>query len=145
MCRPSSRGSSLQRDFAHRPSPLTLSLYAFTACEVGFPGSKCIDLEDRTIPTHTDSPWQSGGARKELGVLREWITFSICRGPRAEAPCVKSRVVESGCRWRSTFMLGLPAYDLRSRHAVHGSWIALAGPAPLRRRRDVLRCYRTLQ
>ena len=85
MCRPSSRGSSLQRDFAHRPSPLTLSLYAFTACEVGFPGSKCIDLEDRTIPTHTDSPWQSGGARKELGVLREWITISICRARRHTA------------------------------------------------------------
>ena len=34
------------------------------------------------IPTHTDSPRQSGGARKELGVLREWITFSICRAQR---------------------------------------------------------------
>ena len=36
----------------------------------------------RAIPTHTDSPRQSGGARKELGVLREWITFSICRPRR---------------------------------------------------------------
>ena len=36
----------------------------------------------RANPTHTDSPRQSGGARKELGVLREWITFSICRPRR---------------------------------------------------------------
>ena len=36
----------------------------------------------RASPTHTDSPRQSGGARKELGVLREWITFSICRAQR---------------------------------------------------------------
>ena len=36
----------------------------------------------RAILTHTDSPRQSGGARKELNVLREWITFSICRAQR---------------------------------------------------------------
>ena len=44
-----------------------------------------------TLPTHTDSPRQSGGARKELGVLCEWITISICRARRHL--CVKRRVV----------------------------------------------------
>ena len=83
----------------------------------------------RAIPTHTDSPRQSGGARKELGVLREWITFSICR--RAEAPCVKRRVVESA----DAVHFHVGTTRIRSRPAVHGSWTALAGPAPLRRRR----------
>ena len=32
-------------------------------------------------------------------------------------------------------MLGLPAYDRAMRCMQHGSWTALAGPAPLRRRR----------
>ena len=50
---------------------------------------------------------------------------------RAEAPCVKRRVVESA----DAVHFHVGTTRIRSRHAVHGSWTALAGPAPLRRRR----------
>ena len=49
----------------------------------------------------------------------------------AEAPCVKRRVVESA----DAVHFHVGTTRIRSRHAVHGSWTALAGPAPLRRRR----------
>ena len=50
---------------------------------------------------------------------------------RAEAPCVKRRVVES----TDAVHFHVGTTRIRSRHVVHGSWTALAGPAPLRRRR----------
>jgi len=42
-----------------------------------------ISVQFRHPPTHRGSLAEAGGgARKELGVLREWITFSICRPRR---------------------------------------------------------------
>ena len=84
----------------------------------------------RAIPTHTDSPRQSGGARKELGVLREWRSRSRYVARRGTSGA-KRRVVESA----DAVHFHVGTTRIRSRHAVHGSWTALAGPAALRRRR----------
>ena len=119
--RPGSAGAASEAVFAHRASPLSLSRGFYT-----FLG---------TLPTHTDSPRQSGGALAKS--LTSYVSGSrsryVARGGR---PCLlvykKRRVVES-VPMRSTYHVG--TIRIRSRHAVHGSWTALAGPAPLRRRR----------
>ena len=98
------------------------------------PSSKWIDLEDpilfsvqfRHTPTHR-------GSLAELAKsLASYVSGSRSRYVgRGGTLCKEERVVESA----DAVHFHVGTTGIRSRPAVHGSWTALAGPAPLRRRR----------